>query len=376
MKTAFIFSEEFDRVQAYEGYPWAFARSRATYDLCRHYKLLDGANTTVVAPRLASRKELEVFHAKSYLDVLERANNGVFEESMLFKGIGTLECPVYKGCYDYHALACGATLLAADLVEKGEAKVVFSPTGGLHHAGPDFAAGFCYLNDINVALHPLVDKGLRIFYVDIDAHHGDQVQEAWYKDNRVFTLSLHESGHTLFPWTTGFETEIGEGAGKGFNVNVPLPPDTDDELFTWIFNRVFPPLVTAFKPDIVMGVIAVDALHQDPQTHLRLTNLGYCDAVKLIARHSEKLIALGCGGYNLDNIARGWTLAWAILNGIPIEDETEALFGGQFWGDGIISLKDRPLFIEEETRKKTRQEGERIVSYIEKTIFPIHHIGV
>jgi acetoin utilization protein AcuC len=375
MKTAFIFSEIFEGFQAYDGYPWAFARSRATYDLCRHYKLLDSKKSYVVSPLPALRQELEVYHTKPYLDLLHRANSGTFEESMLLKGVGTLECPVYKGCYDYHALTCGATLLAADLIEEGAVQVVFSPTGGLHHAGPDFASGFCYLNDINVTLDQLVKRGLRVFYVDIDAHHGDQVQEAWYSDNRIFTLSFHESGHTLFPWSTGYETEIGEGEGKGYNTNVPLPADTDDESFLWAFTNVFPPLIKAFQPDMVMAVIAVDTLNSDPQSHLRLTNIGYCEAVKLIAKHSRKLVALGCGGYNIDNIARSWTLAWAILNGIPIEDEAEALFGGQFWGDGISSLKDRPLFIDAETRKKTRQECERIVSYIEKTIFPVHGIS-
>ena len=179
MKTAFIFSELFEQFQAYEGYPWSFARSRATYDLCRHFKLLNNKQSYTLTPHPALRQELETYHTKPYLDLLQRANNGIFEEYMLMSGIGTLECPVYKGCHDYHALACGATLLASDLIEEGVVQVVFSPTGGFHHAGTDFGAGFCYLNDINIAIDQLVKKGRRVFYVDLDAHHGDQVQEAW-----------------------------------------------------------------------------------------------------------------------------------------------------------------------------------------------------
>ena len=372
MKSAFVFSELFEFFRAHDGYPWMFSRSRAAFDLCRANNFLDREDISIVSPEPAARNELEVYHSKAYLDLLQKANTGVFEEFMLKSGIGTLECPVYRGCFDYHSLAVGATMTAAELLNSGGRDVVFSPTGGFHHAGPDFASGFCYLNDVNVTLALLVEKGLRVFYVDIDVHHGDLVQEAWYEDDRVFTMSFHESGKTLFPWNSGFEAEIGKGKGRGFCVNVPLPAETGDEPYVWAFSALFPPLLKAFNPDLVMAVIGADTLHSDPNSHLLLSTEGYCQAVELIARQGRKIAAIGGGGYSLDSMSRAWTLAWAILNGFSIEDENEFLYGGQFRGDRIASLHDRPLFIPTETRDRTRRECERIVSYIEKNVFPIH----
>jgi acetoin utilization protein AcuC len=372
MKSAFLFSELFEQFHAHDNYPWLFHRSRATLDLCRANKFLDSEDVSIVCPKPASRDELEMYHRKSYLDLLQRANTGVFEESMLKNGVGTLECPVYNGCFDYHSLAVGASITAAALVDSGGKDVVFSPTGGFHHAGPDFASGFCYLNDVNVALAFLVEKGFRVFYVDIDVHHCDLVQEAWFEDDRVFTMSFHESGKTLFPWNSGFETELGKGKGRGFCVNAPLPAETGDDSYVWAFNSLFPPLSKAFKPDLLMAVTGADTLHSDPNSHLLLTTAGYCQAVELIAELGQKIVAIGGGGYNLDSLSRAWTLAWAILNGFSTRDENEFLYSGEFRGDGIASLHDRPLFITTETRDKTRRECERIVSYIEKNVFPIH----
>jgi len=373
-KSAFVFSELFEQFQAHENYPWLFARSRVTYDLCRANGLIKDGNTKVVNPIHATRDQLATYHKRAYLDLLLRANVGVFEEAMLKNGLGTLECPVYKGCFEYHSLAVGATINAAQLLQEG-VDVVFSPTGGFHHAGPDFASGFCYLNDINIALNLLVEEGHRVFYVDIDAHHCDMVQDAFYEDDRVLTLSFHESGKSLFPWASGFETELGRGKGEGFCVNVPLPAETDDESFLWAFTSVFPPLCQAFEPDMLVAVLGADTLYSDLNSHLRVTNSGYCQAVKLISQQRHKLLAVGGGGYNLDSLSRAWTLAWAIISGFSIEDESEFSFGGQFWGDRIASLRDRPLFIPSDTREANRRECERVVNYIEKNAFPFHHIA-
>ncbi|MBW2125658.1 MAG: hypothetical protein JRH08_08170, partial [Deltaproteobacteria bacterium] len=119
-------------------------------------------------------------------------------------------------------------------------------TGGFHHAGKDFASGFCYINDIVLAITRLLKSYDRVLYIDIDAHHGDQVQEAFYDSNRVMTLSFHESGNTLFPFKTGFEKEMGKGKGKGYCINVPMPAGTGDDQFLWAFQEVFQPLIEAF----------------------------------------------------------------------------------------------------------------------------------
>ena len=160
-----------------------------------------------------------------------------------------------------------------------------------------------------IAVKDLLRRGHRIAYVDIDAHHGDGVQSAFYEDDRVLTISFHESGKTLFPWS-GFETEIGLGRGKGYNINVPLPPQTDDEVFLMAFDEIVPEAVAAFDPDMVFAQLGTDSLLPDRLSHLALTNNGYADVVKTIEAISPKCLALGGGGYHMNSITRAWCLAW------------------------------------------------------------------
>lgn len=369
-RSILLHSETFARFQAYEGYPWLFQRSQATVDLCRRNGLLEREGIELREPEPACLDALRAYHTQDYLEILEQANKGEFQESMLALGIGTTECPVYPGCLDYHRLIVGSTLTGVEVLAGEDTTLAFAPTGGMHHAGPDFASGFCYLNDLVLAILRLLEIGLRVLCVDIDVHHGDMVQETFYEDDRVMTISFHESGETLFPHRSGFVEEMGRGRGEGYNVNVPMPAGTGDEAFTWAFERVFPPLIETFRPDIVVAVLGADALASDPMSNLRLTTEGYCAAVQWIQRLSPKLLALGCGGYVLDTLSRAWTLAWAILNGIPLSEDTELLYGGVFRGDGLISLQDRPVFIPEETRRRTLEECQRIVQHIE-----MHHFS-
>jgi acetoin utilization protein AcuC len=364
-RSVFLHSERFGRFQAYEGFPWLFARSDAVVELCRRNDLLERDWMEIRVPEPADMASLREYHTDVYLKVLERANTGEFDESMLALGLGTLECPVFPGCLDYHRLVTGSTLLGVEALQEKGVRLAFSPSGGMHHAGPDFASGFSYLNDPVLAIRRLLKKDLRILYVDIDVHHGDLVQEAFYDDARVLTLSFHESPETLFPHISGFVEEMGDGAAAGYCVNVPLMAGTGDEPFTWAFERLFPPLCGTFKPDVVVAVLGTDMMASDPMSNLKLTTEGYCDAIRWIHRLAPKILALGCGGYDLDTIARAWTLAWAVLNDIPISEDIELLFVGEFRGDGMFSLQDRPFFIPELTRRKTMEACENVVNYIE-----------
>jgi acetoin utilization protein AcuC len=370
IRSIFLHSENFAHFKAYDGYPWLFERSQATADLCRRNGLLEREGIEVREPTPADKDALLVYHTKAYVEVLEKANEGKFEESMLALGVGTMECPVYQGCLDYPRLIVGSSLMAVDALLKEDVRLIFAPTGGMHHAGPDFASGFCYLNDPVLAILRLLEEGLRVLYVDIDVHHGDMVQEAFYEDNRVLNISFHESGETLFPHKSGFVEEIGKGRGEGYNVNVPVPAGTGDEVYIWTFERLFPPIVEAFRPDIVVAVLGADTLASDPMSNLRLTTEGYCETVRWIQRLSPRILGFGCGGYVLDTLSRAWTLAWAILNEIPLSDDAELLYGGVFRGDGLPSLQDRPVFIQEETRRRTLEKCRRTVQYIEKHHFP------
>jgi acetoin utilization protein AcuC len=371
VRTAFIYGPEFSKFKAYKGYPWLFDRSEVTYQLCNRLQLFDRDSTEIHAPKPARPEALLSFHTKKYISLLKKANQGKPNEEWLRHGLGTTECPVFEGVYDYHALAAGATLLGAELIDQDKADIVFSPTGGFHHAGSDFAAGFCYINDIVLAIKNWLRRRRRILYIDIDAHHGDQVQAAFYKTSKVMTVSFHESGHTLYPFKTGFTGEVGQGRAKGYAINVPLPENTGDEEFLWAFDRIFLPIAQAFQPDVVVAVLGADVLFSDPFSSLQLTNGSVSQALQIILQVSPKLLALGGGGYVRENIARTWTLAWATMNHMGPNEEDLAAFGGVFWGDGLSSLSDRPHFLPDNLKKKAQTEIQKVVSALEMTVFPL-----
>ena len=192
--------------------------------------LIGGNDRLESAPRKATRQELEKFHTPEYLNALQRGNDGHwFTEASDF-GMGTPDCPVFAGMYDYAVLASGASITGAELILKGLTDIAFNPSGGYHHAARGRCSGFCYINDIVLAAEKFVEAGRKVFFLDLDVHHSDGVQDAFYSRNDVMTVSLHESGKTLFPGT-GFEQEIGVGAGKGYSVNIPLPVGTYDSIY-------------------------------------------------------------------------------------------------------------------------------------------------
>ncbi|MEM7346476.1 MAG: acetoin utilization protein AcuC, partial [Chloroflexota bacterium] len=220
--------------------------------------------------------------------------------------------PVFRGMFESEGLKVGAALVAAELLLKNEVDVAFSFAGGLHHAGADFACGFCVFGDGAVAIKRMIAAGWRVAYIDIDAHHGDGVQAAFYDDPRVLTISFHESGKFLFPGT-GFTDELGTGEGVGYSVNIPFSPFTDDETFLWAFDAVVPPLLNRFAPDVVVAQLGVDAHWRDPLTHLALTTQGLEALFQRIHQLSPRWLAVGGGGYEADVVPRAWTLAWGAM---------------------------------------------------------------
>jgi acetoin utilization protein AcuC len=210
-----------------------------------------------------------------------------------------------------------------------------------------------------------------VAYIDIDAHHGDGVQKAFYETNRVLTISLHESGSTLFPGT-GFEYEIGEGEGEGYSVNLPFPHHTDDDVYVWAFEEVVPELIHAFRPDIVVTQLGVDTFYDDPLTNLHLSILGYERVLKKLKDLAPRWVALGGGGYNISNVARAWTLAWAVMNGIELKEDLPGSFSKEAEKMGVEERELRgrlkpPLLGRNE---ENRVEVERVVHYIKETVFP------
>jgi len=329
-----------------------------------------GRRLDLGSPR-APREALERFHTGRYLDELERAAAGDLTVEGLHMGLGTADTPVFGDLLEYGAWACGASLTAADLLLRGEADVAFALLGGFHHAMAERASGFCYVNDVVLACDRLATMGKRVVCLDIDAHHGDGTQAAFYRRNDVFTLSMHESGETLFPWG-GFEHELGEDEGHGFNVNVPLPSGTYDDAFLRAFGRVTMPLLRALRPEVLVLELGLDTLAGDPLTHLSLTNNAMVTTIERLLELQVPILVTGGGGYHVENTVRGWALAWQAFAGE--QQDLELGMGGVMlentdWAGG---LRDRHLPVREEQRARVDACLEKTLRNLERTVFPLH----
>lgn len=375
MKSAFIYSSVFDMYSLGSEHPFKPYKATMVYELCHRYGLFDHPWIRVLEPAAAAEQVMGEFHSQEYIDALKSCNGGYFDFTMLHYGLGTGDNPVFKGVFEFSLLVLGATMAATELIASGEADTVFSPVGGLHHGGFGHAEGFCYVNDIVIAIRRLLSRGFkRVLYVDIDAHHGNGVQDAFYDSDQVMFISLHQSGDSLYPGT-GFENEMGDGKGRGYTVNLPLPEYTDDEVYVRAFREIYPPLVKVFAPDVVVAQIGLDTLKRDPLTNLRLTNNGYCEVMEEIRRSCPKILALGGGGYSVPDVVRGWTLAWAILNGIKPVDSFMGSVGSAVYGQGTQELYDEPHRISDALKKSVDSYVDNKLAYIKANVFPLHGIA-
>lgn len=368
-----IYSNKLAEAEYGPSHPFKPVRARLFLELLNRYYHLHADHFRIEEPHPLPEELLYLFHSKSYIDLLKRAEHGEFDVSMLEAGLGTSDNPIFRGVFDLALTIAGGTYQGAMMLCDGAAAMVFDPIAGLHHARRDHAEGFCYINDIAIAITAAARRGFRIAYVDFDAHHGDGVQEAFYTTDQVLTISLHESGKTLFPGT-GFETEIGSEKGTGYNVNIPFSAGTDDEVYLYAFSAVVPPLMEAFRPDIVFAQIGGDGHKDDHLAHLKLTSTGYRKAITEVRQLSPRIMAMGGGGYNLYKTAALWTLAWSALAGIEPEDKFTGLIGGMMYGPEADagSLEDAPYVVEGREKEQCFSEAERVVRFIKDRIFPIH----
>ena len=313
-KAAFVYDPSMSQHVLREGHPMQPMRLRYTYNLLEAYDAFDDSRQ-LVSPRPATMVELASFHTQEYIEAVKNLNlGGMLENPARFNFSTTGDNPLYPGMYDAAVLSTGASVVAAELVARGEVKVAFNISGGLHHAAPGHASGFCVFNDPVIAINHLLDQGLKVAYVDIDAHHGDGVQGAFYDTDQVMTISTHESGKFLFPGT-GFVEEIGSGVGRGYSVNLPFFPYTGDNTYIWAFREVVIPLLDAFDPDVLVTQLGIDTHYKDPITHLRLTSKAFGQAVQEVANLRLPWIALGGGGYDMGAVARCWTIAFGVMTG-------------------------------------------------------------
>ncbi|WP_156758256.1 acetoin utilization protein AcuC [Actinokineospora pegani] len=289
-------------------HPFNPIRLELTMRLARALGVLDGVE--LHSPEAATDAELQRVHDVSYVSAVREAPMASWDVG---HGLGTADNPVFDKMHAASALVVGGTLLAAKRIAAGHSKRAVSIAGGLHHAMPDRAAGFCVYNDCAVAISWLLDNGFdRVAYIDVDVHHGDGVQAAFYDDPRVLTVSVHQHPATLWPGT-GFVSELGARGAQGSAVNVPLPPGTRDAQWQRAFHAVVPSLLGAFKPQVLVTQCGVDSHREDPLADLSLSVDGHRAVYRtlraLAEEHADgRWLATGGGGYQLLRVVpRSWT---------------------------------------------------------------------
>jgi acetoin utilization protein AcuC len=306
-------------------HPLRPVRVMLTRELIAAYGILDDDRVREVPARVAADEELLLVHTERYLDAVKTAGSGEPSEAWMF-GFGPGDNPIFPNMHEASARVVGASLVAAEAVVSGSAEHAFNPAGGLHHAMPERASGFCVYDDPAVAIAWMLEQGInRVAYVDVDVHHGDGPQAIFYDDPRVLTISLHESGRYLFPGT-GFVDERGKGEAEGTVVNVPLPPYTSDEPWLEAFSRIVPPFVKEFGPDVLVTQLGCDTHHSDPLAHLSLSTHAYRETAKAFHELAHELtggrwVATGGGGYQWARVVpRAWTIYFAEMAGVEIPD--------------------------------------------------------
>ena len=368
-RAAFVYDDLMSRHELRSDHPMRPVRLRYTYELLRGYDAFDSEDSLLVDPRSATAEELQWLHTPDYVEMVRRLSAGErTQEAHRYNFSLQGDNPYYPGMFEAATLSSGATLLAAEMVANKTVDVAFNISGGLHHAAAGHASGFCVFNDPALAVHHFLRRGMRVAYIDVDAHHGDGVQEAFYDDDRVLTISVHESGRYLFPGT-GFVGELGQGRARGYSVNLPLFPYTSDDVYLDAFRQVVPPLIRAFGPDVLVTQLGIDSYHSDPLTHLQLTTMGFVEVVREFAALGLPWLATGGGGYDLMAVARAWTLAYGEMLGVEWPDTLPRTFAVEH-GIGHLRDSDSPE-IPANLRPDIRRHAGETVAALKEQVFPI-----
>ena len=335
-----------ERCTAYDfgpGHPMHPSRLDLTHRLATSLGLLDHDDVQVTPFLPATEDELLTVHTPELIEAVKAASADPGSATGRH-GVGTEDTPAFAGMHEASALAVGGTLAACEAVWSGEAQHAVNIAGGLHHAMPNNASGFCVYNDIAVGINRLLERGAKkVVYLDLDVHHGDGVERCFWNDDRVLTVSLHETGRALFPGT-GFPGDTGGPKAPDTAVNIALPPGTGDEGWLRAYRAVVPAVVEAFRPDVVVSQHGCDCHYADPLAHLSVSMEGMATVtswVRDLARSTAqgRWVSLGGGGYELvDVVPRAWTHLIGVATGRPVDPATEV---PQEWLDHVREIYDR-----------------------------------
>lgn len=351
-------------------------RCKLTLDLLKMLKLVDD-KTIIIEPEVNAEDYLGYIHTAEYIEGIRDVSSDILKSA---EHLGVFSSP---GIYDAALVRVAGTITAAKYLAEGKADVAVNFGGGFHLAYRDKGSGFNIFNDVAIAVK-YIQRNFsirRIAVLDFDAHHFNGLQKIFYSDPTVLTISLHESGHFLAPGT-GEVDEIGLGPGRGFNVNLPLPPGTYDDAYFYAFENIVLPLLRSFRPELVVQVWGVDTHYLDPLGHLQLSTNAYERIAKslneTLKNITNKNLILGGGGYNLGVVPRAWTLIYSAFLGIRAPDqipkswleldESLKLFN-------ISKMRDESVPKIESTRKKALSIFiEKLVKRVEDVLSPYHNI--
>ncbi len=371
-----VYDASYDRYFFGPSHPFSPVRQHMVLDLLEAL----GEKPHIVAPPPATTEQILSVHSPAYIRRVEDAGQGRQTPDAKKFGLGTPDVPIFGGMDEAARILTGGSIHAAEMVVQGEAPIVLQFGGGLHHAHHALASGFCVYNDVSCAIRHFRDNGWRVAYLDIDVHHGDGVQAIHYEESEVLTISLHESGHYLYPGT-GAGHEIGRGDGRGFSINIPFEPDTTDSSYLDIFEQVVPHALAWFQPDVMVIQAGADAHFRDPLADLLLTSRAYEQLYRRILELVESYAAgravftLG-GGYDLDSTSRMWTMLYLILNDRVLPEQlpetyletwrprlTGAELTPTLHDDEISFDSENASSLEEQNRMVSRRVLELVASY-------------
>ncbi len=338
-----VWDESFTAYNFGPAHPMAPVRVDLTIRLARSLGLFGHAGVSIVDSAPADDATLRLAHEQGYIDAVRAAGAGLATD--LSYGLGTDDNPVFARMHEASAHVVGATVDCARAVHSGLADHAVNIAGGLHHAMPGYASGFCVYNDLVVAIRWLLEHGVqRVAYVDLDVHHGDGVQHAFWDDPRVLTVSLHESGRTLWPGT-GWADEVGGPDALGYAVNLALPAGTGDSRWLRAFHSVVPALLENFRPQVLVSQHGCDSHMLDPLANLALSvdaqRVAYQALHEMAHRYAEgRWVLTGGGGYEIvDVVPRAWSHLIAVAVGHPV-DPTMAV--PEDWRGYVRDLLGRP----------------------------------
>ena len=303
-----------------EGHPMRPHRVRLTHHLVVNYGLHKHMN--IFRPKPASKADLCAFHCDEYVQFLQNIAPDSLEACIhqLERYNMSSDCPVFEGLYEYCQTYTGGSISGAARLAQGCSDIVMNWSGGMHHAKRGEASGFCYLNDIVLAILELLKTHSRVLYIDIDIHHGDGVEEAFYLSNRVMTLSFHQCGGNFFPGT-GHLDDVGAKAGRNYALNFPLDVGMDDASYMSVFKPVVSKVMASFQPESVVLCCGADSLSGDRVGCWNLSVKGHAACLEHMKTYNVPLLVLGGGGYTIRNVSRCWAYETALLTGQEVSDD-------------------------------------------------------